>query len=138
MSLTGFFKENVVDPYQEVEYVVSDRFIDEDANPIKWKLKPMNPDVALDLIDKSVETDPKTRKADFKTSLYQKNVVINTIIYPNLNDAALQDSYGVMSPGELISRMLNAEEFNGLLSKCMDVNGLSKSFEDKKEEVKNY
>lgn len=137
MSLTNFLKDNVVDPYQEVDYVVSDRFVDDEANPIKWKLKPMDPDAALELTEISVITDPKTKKADFKTSLYQKNVVLKTVIYPNLNDAGLQDSYGVMNPGALISRMLNADEFNGLLSKCMDVNGLSKSFEDKKDEVKN-
>lgn len=138
MSLTSFLKDNVVDPYQVVEYVVSDRFKDENGTPIKWKLKPMSPDIALQVSDEAVITDIKSKKAEFKTSAYQKNVVVRSVIYPDLNNAELQDSYGVMNGSDLLNKMLNADEFNGLLNKCMDVNGLSKDFSEKKDEVKNY
>lgn len=138
MSLTSFLKDNVVDPYQVVEYVVSDRFKDENGAPIKWKLKPMSPDIALQVSDDAVITDIKSKKAEFKTSAYQKNVVVRSVIYPDLNNAELQDSYGVMNGSDLLNKMLNADEFNGLLNKCMDVNGLSKDFSEKKDEVKNY
>lgn len=137
MSLTGFFKENVVDPFQEVEFVVSDRFKDENGNPIKWKLRAMSPDAALQVSDESVVINNKSKKADFKTAVYQKNVVVKSVVYPDLTNAELQDSYGVMDAHSLINKMLNADEFNDLLSECTRINGLNKSFEDKKDEVKN-
>ena len=77
------------------------------------------------------------RQSDFKTSTYFKNVVAETVVYPNLRDKELQDSYGVMDPGQLLNKMLNSAEFNKLLEKCLEINGLNKTFDDLKTEVKN-
>lgn len=135
MSLTAFLKENVANPYEEVEFIVSDRFKDEDGNPIAWKLRAMSPDNALLASDRA--TSVVGGKADFKTNDYFKNVVTESVIYPNLRDKELQDSYGVMDPKDLLNKMLNSREFNKLLSKCMTINGLNKDFDDLKTEVKN-
>ena len=135
MSLTAFLKENVPDPAKEVGFVVSDRFKDEEGEPIEWKLKAMSPRRSLTLIDSSMQA--KGKSTDFKSDVYSMNVVIQTVVYPPLKSAELQDSYGVMSEAGLLDAMLSAEEFNDLLLKCMDINGLNKSDEELKDEVKN-
>lgn len=134
MSLTAFLKDNVANPFEEVEFVVSDRFKD-DEGPVAWKLRAMSPDNALLASDRA--TVMNGRQSDFKTSTYFKNVVAETVVYPNLRDKELQDSYGVMDPGQLLNKMLNSAEFNILLEKCLEINGLNKTFEDLKTEVKN-
>lgn len=135
MSLTAFLKENVANAYEEVEFIVSDRFKDEDGNPIPWKLRAMSPDNALLATDKAALV--KGKKGGFNTNIYFKSVVAESVVYPNLRDKELQDSYGVMDPGQLLNKMLNTAEFNRLLEKCLVINGLSKSYNDLKNEVKN-
>ena len=134
MSLTAFLKDNVADPYEEVEFIVSDRFKDENG-VIAWKLRAMSPDNALLATDSATVVTGK--HSDFKTSVYFKNVVAETVVYPNLRDKELQDSYGVMEPAQLLNKMLNSAEFNKLLTKCLQINGLDKNFDDLKTEVKN-
>lgn len=134
MSLTAFLKENVANAYEEVEFIVSDRF-KENGKVIPWKLRAMSPDNALLATDKA--TLVKGKQGGFNTSTYFKSVVAESVVFPNLRDKELQDSYGVMDPGQLLNKMLNSAEFNRLLEKCLDINGLSKSFNDLKNEVKN-
>lgn len=134
MSLSAFLKENVANPFEEVEFVVSERFKDE-KGPIPWKLRAMSPDNALMASDKATVVNGK--KSDFKTNTYFKNIVAETVVFPNLRDKELQDSYGVMAPEQLLNKMLNSAEFNKLLEKCLEINGLNKSFDELKEEAKN-
>lgn len=135
MSLSAFLKENVVDANEVIEFVVSDRFKDEEGNPIPWQLSPMTPSESLKSTD--VATVVKGKQADFKTDLYLMNIVTSTVKFPNLKSQELQDSYGVFTAEALIDKMLNASEFNKLLRKCQKVNGLDTDFEDLKDEVKN-
>ena len=58
-------------------------------------------------------------------------------VYPNLNDASLQDSYGVMGADALLKKMLTAGEYAEYLMKIQEINGFDVSFEDKVEEAKN-
>lgn len=134
MSLTAFLKENVANPFEEVDFIVSDRFKDEDG-VIPWKLRAMSPDSALLASDRVTIVSGKQNI--FKTDKYFKDIVVETVTYPNLRDKELQDSYGVMEPGELLNKMLNSQEFNKLLEKCLEINGLNKSFDDLKNEAKN-
>lgn len=134
MSLTAFLKENVANAYEEVEFIVSDRF-KENGKVIPWKLRAMSPDNALLATDKAALV--KGKQGGFNTSTYFKSVVAESVVYPNLRDKELQDSYGVMEPGQLLNKMLNSAEFNRLLEKCLDINGLNRSFDDLKNEVKN-
>ncbi len=134
MSLTAFLKDNVPNPFEEIELVVSNRFKNE-KGAIPWKLRAMSPDNALLASDNATVVNGK--KTDFKTNTYFKNIVTETVVYPNLRDKELQDSYGVMDPSELLNRMLNSSEFNKLLEKCLEINGLNKSFDELKNEAKN-
>ena len=136
MSLTAFLKDNVPNPYLEVDFVVSDRFKDEQGNPIAWKLRAMDPDKSLISSDDAMIIDKKGN-ANFKVSAYYKSIVANSVVYPNLRDKELQDSYKVFTPADLLNAMLNASEFNRLLKKCQEINGIDKDFDTLKDDVKN-
>jgi hypothetical protein len=58
-------------------------------------------------------------------------------VFPNLNDAELQDSYGVKSADELLKKMLLPGEYSEYKAKVMEVNGYDMSMEELVDEAKN-
>jgi hypothetical protein len=60
-----------------------------------------------------------------------------SVAYPNLNDAELQNSYGVMGAEALLEAMLTAGEYITLSGKVAEINGFNESVEELVEEAKN-
>ena len=58
-------------------------------------------------------------------------------VYPNLNDAELQDSYGVKGADALLKKMLLPGEYTEYKAKVMEVNGYDMSMEELVDEAKN-
>lgn len=58
-------------------------------------------------------------------------------VAPNLNDASLQDSYGVMSADELLKAMLLPGEYADYLAKVQEICGFDKSVQDLVDDAKN-
>ena len=58
-------------------------------------------------------------------------------VFPNLNDAELQDSYGVKTPDALLKKMLKPGEYTEYKAKVMEVNGYDMSMEELVDEAKN-
>lgn len=121
-NLNVFFKENNT-KIEEVEYVVSDRFKDKKGEPIKWKLKVLSTTEVNKLREQY--TTQKLVKGiltpNFDTNSYMRAFVTKCIIYPNLNDKALQDSYGVMEAYDLLEQILTLGEFNNLVGYITDL-----------------
>ena len=60
---------------------------------------------------------------------YQAKIAARCTVFPNLNDAELQASYGVMGAEKLITTMLTAGEFEDYSAKILELNGFSASDE---------
>ena len=58
-------------------------------------------------------------------------------VYPDLKNAELQNSYGVMGEVELLEAMLSAGELLAYEQEINRINGFDVSFDDKVEEAKN-
>ena len=58
------------------------------------------------------------------------------IVYPELGNAELQDSYGVKTKPELLTAMLLPAEYQDLAAEIQNINGF-KTQEDLTEEAKN-
>ena len=58
-------------------------------------------------------------------------------VYPNLNDAELQDSYGVKSADALLKKMLMPGEYTEYKNRVMEINGYDMSMEELVDEAKN-
>ena len=59
------------------------------------------------------------------------------VVFPNLNDKDLQDSYGVMGAEKLLKEMLKPGEYQDLIKKIQEVNGFNVSMDELVEEAKN-
>ena len=115
---------------------LSQSFADEEGNPLMWELKPVSAaeDEALRL--SSVKRGEKG-SFELDTSLYAAKLAAETVVFPDLNDAKLQDSYGVMGSERLLKEMLKAGEYQRLLKEVRRINGFGEITGELAEEAKN-
>ena len=74
----------------------------------------------------------------FNPSSYMTKLVAASIVVPDLYNKELQDSYGVMSPEDLLLALVDDPgEYNALEEWVQKFQGFDKTLEDKVEEVKN-
>lgn len=135
MSLKSFFKENNL-KIEKVDYVASDRFKDEKSgNPIVWEIKILSNKE----IEKLTKEHTKIKFINHKKveeldqEAFGKDLLVKCILYPNLHDSELQDSYGLMDAYELLEELLTAGELGALAQK---VNELHSYAENRVDEIK--
>ena len=138
-DLKFFLRQNATLPKNE-EVEVTQRFKDENGNPIKFEIKPISNELD-DELRKQNTRQVKRAKGVYVPELdnqgYFADMTIRAVVYPDLNDKELQDSWGVMDAKELINAMLLPGEYNVLLQAIQQLNGWDLSLDDIKEEAKN-
>ncbi len=114
MKYKGFMQQNALKSEKE-KYIVSKRFLDEDGKPMEWELKSLSRMEDEEILNRCLKMGSKGLELDnFK---YIGTVIASSVAYPDLNNAELQDSYGVKSNQELLRAMLTAKEFFQLQSR---------------------
>lgn len=139
MSLNAF-----LNPIKEenIDYVASKRFVDENGEAVKWVIKSITSeeDEAIrKSCTKKVQVPGKkgqfTMEMDNET--YAGKLAAACTVYPNLNDAELQNAYNTMGADKLLKAMLKSGEYVQYLNKIQEVNGFDESVEDLVDEAKN-
>jgi len=141
MDLNGFLKQNAVQA-ENIKFVASERFVDANNKPIEWEIRAITSKEDEDLRKNSMHKVPIPGKRnqftqEIDTNKYMGLLAAACTAFPNLNDANLQDSYGVMSNDELLKAMLLPGEFADYLIKVQEICGFDKSMQDLVEEAKN-
>jgi len=140
-TLTAFLSQNAK-KVDNVTYVASNRFVDPETNKsVPWEICCITAaeNVAL---RKScmhmIQVPGKKRQftQDFDANAYLAKVAVRCTVFPNLNDAELQKSYGVMGAEQLITTMLTPAEFEDYSTKVLQANGFQ-STDEMIEEAKN-
>jgi len=140
-GLTGFLAQNAL-KVENIKYIVSKRFIDEKANPISWEIRCITSTEDEQLRKSCTKRIPIpgkrnqfTQETDY--NLYLGKLAAMCTVHPNLDDAELQNSYGVMGADSLLKTMLTPGEYADYLTKIQEVNGFEVTFEESVEEAKN-
>lgn len=134
-KLRAFFKENIK-AIGEVEFVVSERFIDEETGkPMPFKLVAISARRDGDLRSNCYKINA-LNQPEFDAEKYMRNFTAASVVEPDLKNQELQDNYGVKSAEDLLSIMLTAGEFNKLTAKLQEISGFSTP-QKKVEEAKN-
>lgn len=137
MDITKFMKKNgKVD--ETFEYTPTGRFTDDEGNAIPWVFKKLNIDEYERIREECTSINFADKgKTKFNNTLFNKKFVCNSVVEPNLNNAELQDSYGVKKAEDLVTKLFdNAGEYYQLLAHLLEVNGF-KSVGEYAEEAKN-
>lgn len=140
-NLQAFFAQNV-EKVEIEEHVVSKRFKDENGNPIPWKFGAISGDEDTANRKASTKRMPVPGKkgllipeTDFE--LYALKNAVATIKFPDLNNADLQKSYGVMGAETLLQKMLLPGELTEVKKIAQSVNGFDIGMDELVEEAKN-
>jgi len=134
-NLSAFLKQNRKE-VKNVKFVASERFVDENGNPIEWEIKPISSKKADMIREECTTQKGKNFKVDSKK--FNKLLAVECTVFPNLNDQDIQNSYGVMGAEQLIQELLDVDgEYQGYINKILEVCGYTKSEEELVEEAKN-
>jgi hypothetical protein len=143
-SLNAFLKQNAI-PAKNKTVPISDRFLDESGKPMLWEIRPIPEKENGKIRDSCMKRDysKAARKAgttvDFDTALYTQRLLAASVVYPDLKDAQLQASYGVVGEEELLVEMLYSDEYARLREEVDDFTGyISREQDEDKDEVKNF
>lgn len=126
---------------ETVKFAASKRFV-VDGKPVEWEIKAIDSDLD-ELIrkecSKRVPIAGKRGQYNQETDSdkYVGRLCVACTVYPDLNNAELQDSYGVKSPDALLKKMLKPGEYTEYKLKVMEVNGFDTSMEELVDEAKN-
>lgn len=141
-NLNRFLKENKVKK-ENVKFAATKSLVDEKGNPLEWEIKPLSSKETNKITDECTIQEQVPGKPNlFRNKLDSTKVLIKmmvaSIVEPNLNDKDLQDSYGVMTPEDLIVEMIdNPGEFNEFGKFINEFNGFNEGINEKVEKAKN-
>lgn len=140
-TLSAFMANNAM-VEENVKVVVSKRFVGEDGKPVEWEIKAIANEE-----DEAIRKGCTKRAAipgkrgmyapEIDYDLYLGRLAAACTVFPNLYDAALQDSYKVMGADVLLKRMLLPGEYAEYLAKINEINGFETSLDELVEEAKN-
>lgn len=140
-NFSAFLAQNKVKK-ENVKFAVSDSFLDENGKPIEWELRQIDSseDKALrKAATQQVKVPGRSNqyRAELDTNMYISKLVTACVVFPNLNDKELQDSYKVMGAENLIEKMLSPGEFAELSAKVTEINGFDVGLNEAVETAKN-
>lgn len=124
-SIHQFFRDNKLGR-PNVKYPASKSFLNADGTPIEWELRSL-PSPLME----------KLRKTASNNDDLIISVTAASVVFPNLRDSALQDSYDVRKPEDLLMALLYSDELVALEMKVLEINNFSKNIAELVNEAKN-
>jgi hypothetical protein len=126
-NFSTFMAENAIKA-EPCKLIASKRFTGEDGEPEQWLIGPVTGAEDEELRREATRRVPAANGrggfvAETDFNRYLGLLAARCTLYPDLNDASLQNSYGVLSPDNLLKTMLTAGEFAEYAAKVQDVCG---------------
>lgn len=141
-DLSRFLKANKI-KRENTTFAATKSLVDAKGNPLPWTIKPLTTkenDAIRDecMIEVPVKGKPNMFRPKLDTSKYIGKMICACVVEPNLYDKDLQDSYGVMSPDDLLKEMIDDPgEYQEFATFVQNFNGFNTTLEEKVEEAKN-
>lgn len=140
-NFSKFMKANKIQK-QNVMHPVTKSLVDENGEPLQWEIKPLTTKENEALreactIDIPVKGKPNMYRPKVDMNKYQTKLICAAVVFPDLNNKDLQDSYGVMTPEDLIKEMVDdPAEYTDLMVLVQQISGF-KTLQEEIDEAKN-
>lgn len=139
-TLTAFMRPNVAQI--ENHFITpSSRFTNDKGEAVVWEIGCISADEYAKIRSSCIrqvavpgKKNQFTQQID--TYAFQAKIAARCTIFPDLNNAELQNSWGVATPHELLGKMLIGGEFDDYVTEIFRLNGF-KTEEELAEEAKN-
>lgn len=141
MSFERFMKKNKA-VKENAFYAATASLTDENGEPLKWEIKALTTRESEAIREKNTIEVPIPGKTGLYrpkvTKNYVPSLICKAVVFPDLNDVELQDSYGVHSAEELILEMIdNPTEYSDFVNFIQTFSGIDKNINDEIAEAKN-
>lgn len=140
-DLSRFMKKNQI-RQEETTYPATKSLLDEKGEPLLWKIKPIDTRTNDELINAcSYDVQIPGKQGMYRTKVdqikYKAMLVSASVVFPNLRDKELQDSYGVVSEVDLVREMIpSSGEFAQFVEFINNYNGFT-PLQEAVDEAKN-
>ena len=138
-DLKAFFAQSRV-KQENIKVAISKRFLDENGNPIEWEIRAISTEESEAIkkdCTRRVKVGGNRYTMETDEDKLAGKMAAACVVFPDLNDAELQNSYKVMGADQLLKAMLSMGEYATLAKKITEINDLNTSMEDLVEEAKN-
>ena len=143
MSNFAMFMKKNKKVKENKKYAPTASLTDEKGNPLEFEFKPLTSKENEELresctIDVPVTGKPNVFRPKLNTSKYISKMIVASTVTPDLYDKELQDSYGVMTPEDLLFAMVDDPgEYTDLSVVIQKYQGFDETFDEKLNEAKN-
>ncbi|MBR5590263.1 MAG: phage portal protein [Anaerotignum sp.] len=111
MGQECFYRENRKDR-EEREVLLTERLA-KDGGQMLFRIRPMS----------QRENESIWKRCGENEKRYEDAVLAESVVFPDLKDAELQDSYGVVGAERLLKKLLLAGEYDRLRMAVEEING---------------
>ena len=140
-NFAKFMKANKIQK-QNVMHPVTKSLTDDNGEPLLWEIKPLTTKENEAIREKCTIDVPVKGKSNMyrpkvDMNKYQTMLMCAAVVSPDLNNAELQNSYGVMTPEDLLKEMVDdPAEYTDLMVFVQKISGF-KTLQEDVDEAKN-
>lgn len=140
-DFSRFMKKNKIQR-ENMQYPATASIVDDEGKALLWELRPLTTDEVERIrdactVEVQVPGKPHVFRPKTDMTKYQLKMVCAAVVVPDLNNKELQDSYGVMTPEELLTQLVdNPGEYADLLTVTQKLNGY-KTLQEEVNDAKN-
>lgn len=126
-NLSAFMRSNVAQ-VENYRFAASPRFRGENGQPMQWEIRCISADEYARIRSACIKQVPVPGKknqftAQLDTYAFQAKICAKCTVFPDLNNAQLQDDWGVATPEALIGKLLIGGEFDDYVTEVFQLNG---------------
>ena len=124
------------------KYAATQSLVDENGKPLEWEFKHITSKENEDIRDDCTTEVPVPGKFGMyrnktNSALYVKKLIASSVVYPDLENPELQNSYGVMGAEDLLMELVDDPgEYAELAKFVQEMQGF-KTLQEDVDEVKN-
>lgn len=143
MSDLALFLRKNKRPRANAFYAATKSLTDAEGKPLMWELRPLTTAEDEALRDECTHDVPVPgRKGQFRAKVdvtaYLSRQMTAAVVYPDLLNAELQDSYGVKTPEALLQAMVDSPgEYAALRAFIQELSGFDTTLSDEVAAAKN-
>lgn len=132
-KLSAFLNPTAPEPK---EVIISNRFRDENGDPVPFKIRPLTQEENDAIIKRSKRTRTVNGVAQeyLDNTAFSRSMVLAATVEPNFADKDLCDHFGVVDPSMVPGKMLLSGEYARLMQEITELSGFNAPVE---EEAKN-
>lgn len=129
-------------PRENAKWAVTQSLCGEDGKPLEWEFRHISSKENEEIREECTSEVPVPGKSGLyrpkvNTGRYIRELITRSVVYPDLRNPELQDSYGVVNERDLLLAMVDDPgEYTELADKVQKFQGF-KGLDEQVEEAKN-